>query len=377
MQPLLGAPRAALTEAQVRGLLGGYAAVQARAGLELLSADLTLAADISDDLAGGTVEWVAGATIHRTCKLQLSRLLSWGTALVRPYMVLAAEGVEARWNVGVFALATPARVLGASPESYDVAGYDRLYLLLREVGDTYTVAAGVGYLAAVRAAVTAAGLTGVQLDGTAEAKTLPQAATWPLSGDGDSATTWLGIINDLLGAIGYRGLYADENGVFRSEPYANPAVRASEWTFPASGEASAVGDERTETADLWQAPNRWVFVQQNIAAEPVNGAGRYQYDLPSTDALSAAQRGLVWTRVVKLDVADHATLVARGDSIVAADRRVARSFELTTVPFPAAGHADVFTYTDPLLGSDVKVNTRRWELDLAGDDTKWTWEAVA
>lgn len=376
MQPLLGAPRAALTEAQVRGLLGGYAAVQTRAGLELLNADLTLAADISDDLAGGSVEWVAGATIHRTCKLAVSQLLAWGTALVRPYLVLSAEGVEARWNVGVFALATPARVLGASPDTYDVTGYDRLYLLLREVGDTYTVAAGVGYLAAVRAAVTAAGLSGVQLDGSAEAKTLPTAATWPLSGDGDSGTTWLGIINDLLGAIGYRGLYADENGVFRSEPYANPVARASEWTFPASGDASTVGDERTETADLWQLPNRWVFVQQNIAAEPVAGAGRYQYDLPATDPMSAARRGLVWTRTVKLDVADQASLVVRGDIIVAADRRVSRTFQLATVPFPAAGHADVFTYDDPLVGA-VKVTARRWELDLGGADTKWTWEVAA
>ena len=375
MQPLTAAPRDALTEAQVRGLLANSASVTVRAGAELLGLDLAVRQDISDNLLGGSVERVMHAPIHGTCKLQLDTELPWSSTLVRPYMELSADGVTARWTVGVFSLTTPAERVNESPTTYDVQGYDRLVLLAREVGDSYSVAAGTGYLAAVTAAVAAAGLTGVQLDSSAAAKTLPADRTWPILAE-TTPTTWLGIVNDLLAAIGYRGMYADNDGLLRSEPYADPAARAPEYVLPAYGDRSLIGEVREQTTDLWNAPNRWVFVQQNAPAAPVAGAGLYVVTNQSDGPTSIDQRGLTWTKTLQVDAADQGSLQTRGDAVVAADRRATRTLKVRTVPWPAAGHADVYTYDDPALGGAVKVQARQYQLDLTGADTEWLLEVI-
>lgn len=387
MQVLNAPPRDGLTAAQVTALLTGPT-VAVSAGAELLTPALAFVQDISDDLAGGSVERVMNATVHGTCNLSLSRALAWGTDLIRPYMTLTAGAVSARFNLGVYSLATPVRQIGVNPETYDVQGYDRIYLLDRPVGDTYTVAAGVGFLAAVRTAITASGLSGVSLDGAAEAKTLPVAMVWPLiqaqtGADGkpsSSSTSWLGVVNDLLGAVGYTGLWADENGSFRSNPYALPATRSSEFTFTADDtNLTIVGEQRDFTQDTWAVPNRWVFIQQNrdpAAAVPVEGAGIYTVNNTADGLTSQTARGLVWAKVVSLDAADQSSLVTQGNNIVAADQRVTASLKVTTGPWPVAQHRDIYTYADSALGASRKVQATRWSFDLSGSDVTWEMEVV-
>lgn len=382
MQQLTAPPRDSFTAAQITGLLLGER-LSITPGCELLTSSLAVSADISSDLQACTVDRNMAATVHGTCKLALSRALTWGVDLVRPYVLLGNGLITARFNLGVFALTSPERVIGASPETYDVSGWDRLYLLDRPVADTYTVTAGTGYLAAVRTAISNAGLTGVSLDGTSEGKTLPVDKTWPLvdtTGAGTPAT-WLRVVNDLLGDVGYRGLWADENGLFRSDPYVNPTSRAPEFSLTASGTTSIVGVTRTEVADVWATPNRWVFVQQNVAAgsaAPSSGAGIYQVDNVSNGITSQNSRGLIWAKVLRIDAADQASLQTQGDIVVASDTRNHSVLKVTSGPFPAAGHFDVFTYTDPSYnsGTPVKVQAANWSQDLFGADTSWQWEVV-
>lgn len=391
MQTLNAAPRDNLTVAQVTSLLTGPS-LSVSAGLELLTRSLRLVEDISDDLVGGRVERQMRATgSHGTCSLGLSRALTWGVDLVRPYMVLTNGAVTARFNVGVFSLTTPERRTSEMPATYDVQGFDRLYLLNRPVGDTYTVAAGTSYLTAVTSAITAAGLSGVYLDSSASASTLPTAKVWPLvqaqsGSDGrrdkdNSNITWLAVVNELLADIGYRSLWADENGLFRSEPAALPAARAPEFTFSADDvNVTILGEQRTFLQDVWNVPNRWVFVQQNRvtgAAAPTEGDGVYTVNNTADGITSQSARGLVWAKVISLDAANQAALVTQGNVIVAADRRVAAVYKVTTGPFPAAGHLDVFTYADTALGGSVKVQAVSWQLPLDGGDMTWEWEGAA
>ena len=376
MQSLTAAPRDAFTAAQVTSLLLAPA-ITVNAGLERLNSSLVVQEDISNDLLSGQVERVMNATVHGTCKLEISRVLSWGLDLVRPYMTLTDGKITARFNLGVFSLTTPERAVGWTPETYACSGFDRLYLLHRPVGDSYAIVAGTGYLAAVRSVVTAAGLSGVELDGTAEAKTLPTDMTWPLrpvSGTVGS-TTWLNIVNDLLAAVSYRGLWADENGVFRSEPYVNPITRAPEFTFTVDAQ-TIVGEDRTYVQDIWAVANRWVFIQQNPTAAPVEGAGQYTVNNANNGLTSQSSRGLTWTKVVELGAADQPSLVAQGDVIVAADQRVAATVKPTIGPFPVAGHWDVFTLVDPSL-SVTKVVCSQWQLPLDGSDMTVVWDVIA
>lgn len=380
MQALTAAPRSNLTAAQVEAVLQSPS-LSVDFGCELLDANLNVTEDISAEFEGGSREWVLGATVHGTCRLSMTRELAWGVDLVRPYRLLTdpITGVTARFNRGVYCLTTPEDVFGESVRTFQVTGADRLYLLDREVGDSYRVAAGTSYLTAVRDVITAAGLSGVLLDGTST-KTLPVDRLWPFvptgtdgKADQPGTTTWLRIVNDLLDAINYRGIWADENGLFRSEPYVAPSARTAEYAFTADDPSTTLmGQSRTRVQDRWKAPNRWVFVQRNLPGDPppVPAEGAGIYTVPNSTG------GLTRTRTVVLDAAGQDELVAQGDRIVANDRRVSTLLRVSTAPFPLAGHADVYSYTDADLGGTLKVQAVQWTEPLGAEDMTWAWEVV-
>lgn len=365
------------------------AAVAVDFGAELLTPKLQVVRDISDDLRGGLITRNMNRTPHGQCQLQLSQPLTWGVDLVRPYMTLTdtTTGTTARWGVGVFALTTPQAPVGESPVTYDVAGFDRLYLLNRDVGMEYSVAAGTSYRTALLNVFAAAGLSGVLLEGAAAESTLPAARVWSLVGlstDPDQTSTpatWLRIVNDLLAAINFRAVWADQDGLFRCQAYQAPTERAAEFTFTADDPTVTIlGESRTVVEDVWRTPNRWVFRQTNRpsgAPTATEGNGLYTFANQSDGPTSIGARGLVWPRVVDLEAATQAKLVELGDRRVAYDRRRTASYTVTTGPFPPAGHADVFDYIDLAAGGARKVQAVEWSMPLDGTDVQWQWEAVA
>lgn len=389
MQPLA---RDGLTTAQVRQLLVGSAGVVYNRGLEVLDAALNVVGDISTELDSGNVAHAGLADIAGTCSLRVTADLDYGRQLARPFLDVGDGTVTARFRMGAYVLRRPSSTYGQSPRTSSIDGSDRVLLLQRPVGNSYSVAADTGYLAAVRQVIADSGLSAstVLLDGTAQDKTLPAAKVWSLfQPDGTTATTWLRIVNDLLSPISYRGLWTDELGKYRSEPYADPASRGPEFTFDL-GPDSILDPLRTVTQDLSQVPNAWVFLQQNLVdasgnpAEPVEGAGQYTPPMNQSDGPTSidGRGGLRFLSVVRLDAADQASLVRQGNSRVAADRRVTKVITVRTAPFPAAGHLDVYTYIDSEAGGRMKVQETAWTQSLgtsAGlpDDMDRTWQVVA
>lgn len=375
--------RNGLSAAQVTALLTAPTLVVS-AGCDLMNPDLSFAADISDDLAGGRVERNLFATIHGTCSLKLSRRLAWGVDLVRPFQVLTDGHVTARFDLGVFCMTTPVLNVGDSVPMFDVQGYDRLMLLDRQVGADYTIAAAVTYRKALLDVFTAAGLTGVLIDGAAADDTLPVARSWPLipnraadPDQTDSPVTWLRIVNDLLRAINFRSVWCDERGRFRCQGYQLPSARPPEFTFDADGLLhGAVGEDRTVSEDVWRTPNRWVFRWTNAPEGTATANLSYTYNLPASDPMSAASRGLVWTSVVDYEAASRAKLVEIGDRRVQSDRTVTTRYTVSVGPFPVVGHADIYTYRDLAAAADRKVQAVTYTVDLLGADTEMTWEAV-
>lgn len=384
MQVLNAAPRDAYTAAQITALLEGNVSVDF--GADLLRPDLSFVSDFSADLVGGSVARNCRARIHGTCSLQLSRSLVWGVDLVRPYMVLTSGSVVARWNLGVYLLTTPSTPVGETPTTYDAQGYDRLSLLMRQIGADYSVAAGTTYRQALLDLFAAAGLTGVLIDGAAADNTLPTLRSWPLVADTvadpDQTTTpvtYLQVANDLLRSISFRAVWADENGTFRCSTYQDPKERAVEFTFSVDSAMSIVGEDRTILQDTWATPNRWVFrntTRPTGAPAATEGDGILTIVNQSDGPTSIDQRGLTWTSVVDYEAATQAKLVELGNRRVASDMQTTLKVDVTTGPFPGAGHYDVFSYVDAAAGGTRKVQASSWSLPLDGGNMTWEWEQV-
>lgn len=373
-----------LTTAQAALLTATHLDVSA--GCEVLNLDLTLATSygvdggISADLVGGSVSRHMNAKIHGTCRLDLTVELPWGSVLVRPYMIVNGE----RFDGGVYMLTTPESPIGETPATFSAQGFDRVYLLDREVGRDYSLTVGTTYYDALVQVFSDAGLTGFHIDGAAVGFTLPVDREWPLVATStdpdqtDTPVTWLRIINDLLGAINFRGVYADASGVYRCQQYLGPEVRSPVFTFDADDVTVDIVGERSRLYDIYKTPNQWVFLWSNRPGgeQDVEGDGMYTVDNLADGATSQVARGLVWTKVFRYEAASQAALQSLGDRRVAADLRVSETWRVTTDEWPAAGHFDVFTYRDVAAGGERRVQALEWEYDLTGGRVSWLWETV-
>lgn len=363
--------------------------IEVEYGLDLLHPDLSFREDISGDLIEGSIQRSMFANIHGTITLTLSRSLQWGIDLVRPWMRLRDKGTgfSARWDLGVYMLTSPERVRGETPETYSVDGYDRLYLLDRQVGRDYSVTVNTTYRKALTDVFAAAGLTGFDIDGAAADHTLPRERLWPLvpvttnPDQTDTPVTWLRIINDLLLAINFRGVWADEKGRFRCSAYQRPETRPHEFHFDVDDPETILDEERWVSLDQWKTPNRWVFIASNppegVIPSESNGY-IYVVDNLNEDSLSQAAppvgRGLVWASVFKYEVASQQMLIALGNRRVAQDRSNPTKYRVTTGPFPPAGHFDVFTYSDE---GHRRVQAVEWDMALDDDPrVQWVWEEI-
>ena len=221
MQPPTAPPRDAMTVAAVEALIRDAPGLRIAAGCELLDMDLQVLADLTDSFAGGTVTRQSYANLHGSAELAIETALDWGTAIVRPYMLMSSATTTARFNVGAYFTSTPTTELGAEPIVYEVQGYDILDVLNSSAGEVYAVEAGAGYLATVETILQDQGVTQYVIDQQAAGSTLPSARVWVM----DENTTWLTIVNDLLGSIGYQGIWSDWDGKLRVQPYTSPALR--------------------------------------------------------------------------------------------------------------------------------------------------------
>jgi hypothetical protein len=168
------------------------------------------------------------AQIKRTARFKIrdDGAINYLSDRIKPYaQLLMNDGGYAEFPLGVFLLSTPPRTAEPSGKiRREVDAYDQLQVLMDDVVDVrYTVTAGTNYIVAIKALLDSAGITLQNL--TATISVLPAARDW------DPGTTKLKIINDLMGAINYRSLFFDEDGIATAMPYQSPAARASEYTY--------------------------------------------------------------------------------------------------------------------------------------------------
>lgn len=382
MQPLVDWPRSSVTAAQVKALLQDEESVTISGGMEIVDINLNVIADISDDLAGGKVERNSYATMHGSASFDITRQIDWGGDLLRPYVTLAAGAgrakYSARFNLGVYHPTTPAWPLKESPPTFSVEGYDILLRLNQSVGDAYSIAAGESYLAKVEAILLAQGYTQYVIDQTSADKTAPTSRVWAF----DDQITWLTIVNDLLGAIGYAGVWSDWDGRLRCEQYVNPIERAPEWSYSDAQATTMLSTERSVEFDYFSAPNRWVVYRSNMADDDVpivEGNGIYTYVNQSVGPTSVdARRGLVITRTESVDVVDQGALIARANEIINADLTIPVLYNVATFPNPLHWHFDRLLLQDSASLPIADVMATQWSLTLppATEDMTQQWRVL-
>ncbi len=378
MQPLVDPPRDHLTADQVIQLLQGEDAISLAGGLEIVDIGLNVIEDISGDLAGGDVERQSYATMHGSARFRITRDIDWGGDLLRPYLVISGGGVSARFNLGVYHPTTPAYPLEESPPTFDVEGYDILLRLNQPVGDAYSLASGENYLAKAAEILSSRGYTEFVIDPARSSAVAPGPRVWAF----DDSITWLTVVNDLLGSIGYAGVWSDWNGRLRLESYQNPIERAPEWYYSDDAATTMLSTRRSVERDFFAAPNRWVIYRSNLVEgeTPVEGAGIYTYVNDSTgDTSVEARRGLVITRTEGVDVADQAALIARAGQIINADMDVPTLYHVETAPNPLHWHFDRLFLQDSASLPVADAMCTQWSMPLPPDfgDMRQQWRILA
>lgn len=377
MQPYVTPERSHLTAEQVVNLVQDAPSLVISAGLEVIDLNLNMIEDISDDLAGGQVSRNSYADLHSTCELSITRTLDWGADIVRPYYVMTDGTLTARFNLGAYHINTPAWSASEVPPTYEVIGYDMLLRLQQPVGDAYSISAGANYLEEIEQIITGRGYTKYVIDQARAGTVAPSSRAWAF----DETITWLTILNDLLGAIGYAGVWSDWDGRLRCEPYVNPVERSPEWYYSDDPATTMLSTDREYHTDFFEAPNRWVYYRSNAAEEeaPVEGNGIYTYQNDTVgDTSVAARRGLVITRVVGVDVADQAALIARANQGIQADMEVPTLINVRTSPNPLHWHFDRIVVQDSHAMPIGDVQATQWTLPLAPstEDMEQSWTVL-
>jgi hypothetical protein len=383
VQPPTDGPRAAFTTEQVAYLIEQAPTIVVDHGLELLDQDLNVVDDITEWLSGGNVSRNSYAVSHGSARLMLSKELDWGSAIVRPYYLIAGPTSStataravAKFYLGAYYTEVSTDDLENSPPTWEVTGHDILSILDDAIGDAYSVAKGVAPLTRVEDILRDRGVTRYLIDRSAAATVLSTPMTWTL----DDNVNWLFVVNQLLAAIGYRGVYSDWEGWLRCEPYIPPSDRASEWVFAVDGVSTIVGAALSRSRDMYDAPNRWVFYRNSGTDDvpPVDGNGRYEYVNQLVAASSVeARNGRVITKTVGVDAATQTALVQQAQITIDADMSVTTRLTFPTSPFPLAWHFDRITLLDPRVGGAAsEVQGSSWSLPLDGSDMEWETTVV-
>lgn len=363
MQSLTDATRGA-TAAQTIALIRDSPSPQIRAGMEVIDLALNVLDDVSDDLVGGEVGRNSYNVLHGDASFQLTRELDWGAGLVRPYLIMSGYTpigqVSARFNLGAWHLTIPTRVTGGAP--WEVGGFDMLLRLDDPIGDAYAISAGDSYLAKVEEIIQGRGYTQYVINPAYASVVAPTDRTWVF----DDSLTWLTVVNDMLGSIGYAGIWSDWDGRLRVEPYVLPQMRAVEWTYDDSAATGQLDPERVYERDYTDTPNRWVIYRSNNVDDvaPVEGNGMVIIQNDAVGDTSVTNRGgRVITKVQGEDVADQASLIARAQQIAQTDMDLPRVLTANLpVPNPLHWHFDRCLLRLPEYFGDVQCTD--WRMTL-------------
>ena len=211
-----------------------------------------------DGVNGGSAEIVAQSVLGGSGSLELDHRqdIDWMSHRVRANF---HDGPES-WPVGTYLLSSPTEQHTEFGVTYQVGLLSKMNVIAEDTVDTrYSAAVGSSVIPRVVALIQSTGET--RIAATDSDSVLTAGLTW------EAGTSKLTIINDLLQVAGYWSLWCDGSGLFRVEPYLNPADRPVAYLFE-HGEASIHFPEWEMEQDNTSVPNRFLAIGQGDEEEP-------------------------------------------------------------------------------------------------------------
>lgn len=383
MQGLLDYPRQSLTTAQVTALLTGSSSIIWQYGAELLSPTRTVLSDISDNCTAASLKHDNDTTIQTDLTITMDTALNWGSDEIRLYVIgydnSLVTPVPIRFDLGVYVVTTPGYDLGVTLPKYEVSGFDVMYYLKNEIGNTTTVASGSTIATAIASLMTAAGGYSLIFDSNVPADTAAGDRVYTL--DSTHSWTFIEVINDLLASISHDPVWVDQAGNYHTRKTIPPVNRSPEFTVDSTVSPIIYDKDRNLTNDLFDAPNHWVFIQNGLTFDPIEGSGQYTVDIlggPTSQAAPPEGVGRVIRRVTFLDANSQTDLQTQGDALIAEAKRDHSVLKFKTGLIPIAGQADVLLFLDAALDGIAgrRLMARNWTMDLVDRSMAWECDTI-
>ena len=305
--------------------------------------------------ATGSIDYNSTVKIQRTAQLEIveERDINFLTDKVKPSMCLRTpKGIE-KFPLGVFFMNSPERQaltggVGRNIECYDTT----LQLEDDKFTSRHTITAGTNYATAIQSILNSAGITDARI--TSTTSTLAVAIDFPLG------TSKLEAVNQLLAAINYNPINADQNGRLVCEPYEDPLFRSPQASY-ITGSKSIIFSGVKEELDAFNIPNK--VVRYLNSADRTTLISEVTNDDPE-NPLSTIARGRTIVDIASVnDIADQTTLdnyTARVMDGFKAYQRVV----LETATMPNHGNMDCIYIVDKELALSGKYIEESWNLNL-------------
>ena len=265
---------------------------------------------------------------------------------------LAEEWIS--FPLGIFLLSTPTKEERNGVIYRQVEAYDGLVVLQEnKIMERLTAPVDMKYTDFIYDVLQAAGVRKWNIEPSD--KTITTALEWAIG------TSYLTIINDLLGALNYTPLWTDENGYYISNLYRSPAEAPTDFSYVAD-ELSVIYNGMTEELDLFNVPNRWIMVLNDPEREPL--VSIYQNDNPeSPTSFQARGRWIVDYREVT-DIADQEALDAYTRRIAFEASQVYGKVQFETATMPFHDYSDILYLENEALGIRGNFSETDWTLPL-------------
>lgn len=290
--------------------------------------------------------------------------INWLTDQIRAELVI--DGVTS--TLGYFLPASVREVENETTAYVEVEAYDRCWqvqtcrteeLLHLDAGEYYQniieqllAAAGIGLISAVET----------------DAVLAEDREDWQIG------TSYLTIVNQLLGEINYKELWFDNSGAARLEPAAVPTAQMISHTYDASNVKSLLLPALSRETDLYSAPNVFLVICSNADKEGPMVATSVN-DNPQSPLSTVARGRRIVQQVRVNNIEDETALQAYADRLRNDSMIRGETIQITTALLPGYGVDDVagITWGD-LTALAVE---KAWSMTLAvGGEMQHTLERV-